>query len=233
MKKIIILLVCVLTTKTLFAHGCHPELVNCPIDGAEIKFCVIGASAAFGNYTDFQLQVDEDRFYEEQIRSCPKCHFSGHLSDFKVVYTDKEKAKIKGFLSKFNGIKIDDVTECQMAGQLKEFLKESNDKIANCFLIGSYILKMKPKSVVQRKELQNKAKHFFIRAMAYKEYSDPNEIASINYLIAELYRRTGDFKNAVKYYDEVIKSSKKSPWIEEMVTIQKKLAVNKDDNNKI
>ncbi len=69
--------------------------------------------------------------------------------------------------------------------------------------------------------------------MAHKEYSDPNEIASINYLIAELYRRTGDFKNAVKYYDVVIKSLKKSPWIEEMVTIQKKLAVNKDDNNRM
>lgn len=81
--------------------------------------------------------------------------------------------------------------------------------------------------------MQNKAKHFFIRAMAHKEYSDPNEIASINYLIAELYRRTGDFKNAVKYYDVVIKSLKKSPWIEEMVTIQKKLAVNKDDNNRM
>lgn len=52
-------------------------------------------------------------------------------------------------------------------------------------------------------------------------------------LIAEMYRRTGDFKNAVKYYDVVIKSPKKSPWIEDMVMEQKKLAVKKDDNNKI
>lgn len=34
-------------------------------------------------------------------------------------------------------------------------------------------------------------------------------------------------------YDVVIKSPKKSPWIEDMVMEQKKLAVKKDDNNKI
>ncbi len=48
-----------------------------------------------------------------------------------------------------------------------------------------------------------------------------------------MYRRTADFKNAVKYYDIVIKSPQKSPWIEEMVTIQKELAVKKDDINTI
>lgn len=233
MKNLILLFVIFITSNLLQAHGCHPELVNCPIDDTEINFCVIGASAAFGNYADFQLQVDEENFYEEQIRSCPSCRYTGLLADFKVKFDDKQKKEIKGFLSKFKRKYFDDVKECEIAAQLKEFLKESNDKIANCYLIGSYILKLKSKNIDQRKELQDKARHFFIRAIENKEYSNPIEIASINYLIAELYRRTADFKNAIKYYDVVINSPQKSPWIEDMVSIQKELAIKESDINTI
>lgn len=233
MKKIILFLAFFLTTKLLFAHDCLPQLVKCPIDNTELKFCVYGASAGFGIFTDFQLKVDIDDYYEEQIKSCPKCHFTGFLDDFKIEYSEKEKSEIKGFLAMYNGVNIDDAKECQIAGELKTFLKESNDKIANCFLVGSYVLKMKPKRIEYRKEMQSKAGYFFMKAIAAKEYKNPNELVSINYLIAEMYRRTADFKNAIKYYDKVIKNPKKSPWIEEMVTIQKDLAVKKNDSNRI
>ncbi len=233
MKKTILLLVFFLTTKLLFAHDCIPQLVKCPIDGTELKFCVYGASAGFGIFTDFQLKVDIDDYYEEQIKSCPECHYSGFLADFKIELSDKEKSEIKGFLAMYNGSDIDDARECQMAGELKEFRKESNDQIGNCFLVGSYVLKMKPKRIEYRKELQNKARQFFMKAVANKEYKNPNELASINYLIAEMYRRTADFKNAIKYYKIVVKSPKKSPWIEEMVLLQKELAVKKNDINTI
>lgn len=48
-----------------------------------------------------------------------------------------------------------------------------------------------------------------------------------------MYRRTADFKNAIKYYNIVINSPEKSAWIEEMATIQKELAVKKNDINTI
>ncbi len=233
MKKIIPLLAFFLTAQMLFAHDCHPQIVKCPIDNVEVKFCVYGSSAAYGNFADFQNKEHMDDYYQELIRSCPKCKYSGFLADFKIEYTAIEKNKIKVFLSKFNKTKIDDANQCQIAGELKELRKESNDKIANYFLIGSYVLKMKPKTDQYRKELQNKARQFFIKAVANKEYSNAIEISSINYLIAELYRRTADFKNAIKYYDLVIKSPQKSPWIEEMVTQQKELAVKKDAINTI
>lgn len=233
MKKTVLLLVFFLTTKFLFAHDCHPQSVKCPIDNSEVKFCVYGGSSAFGNYADFQRQEHMDDYYEQLMRSCPKCHYSGYLADFKIEFSDKEKSQIKGFLIKYNGANIDDAKECQIAGELKELRKESNDKIANCFLVGSYILKKKPKSAAYRKVLQSKAGHIFIKAIANREYVNPNELTSINYLIAEMYRRTADFKNAIKYYDIVIKSPKKSPWIEEMVVIQKELAVKKNDVNTI
>ena len=232
MKKITLLFV-IITANLIYAHDCLPQLVKCPIDNTELKFCVYGASAGFGIFTDFQLKVDIDDYYEEQIKSCPKCHYSGFLADFKMEFGDSEKSKIKGFLSMYDGIAIDDAKECQIAGELNVFRKESNDKIANCFLVGSYVLKMKPKRIEYRKEFQNKARLSFMKAVANKEYKNPNELASINYLIAEMYRRTADFKNATKYYKIVIKSPKKSPWIEEMVMIQKELAVKKNDINTI
>lgn len=233
MKKRILTLMLFLTTKMIFAHDCHPQLVNCPIDNTEIKFCVYGGAAAYGTLADFQLQIDLYDFYEQQIKSCPKCHYSGYLADFTIKYSDKEKDELIRFLSKYDGVEIDDVKECQIAGELKEFQKENNDKIGNCFLVGSYILKKKPARTETRKELQNKARQYFMKAIANKEYTNPSEIASINYLIAELYRRTADFKNAIKYYNIVVKSPKKSPWIEEMVIIQKELAVKKNEINTI
>lgn len=233
MIKPILALLFFLTTKLLFAHDCHPQSVKCPIDKTEVKFCVYGGSSAFGTYADFQKQEHMDDYYEQLMRSCPKCHYSGYLADFKKEFSEKEKSQIKGFLVKYKDTKMDDARECQIAGELKELQKEGNDKIANCFLVGSYILKKKPNNGTDRKELQKKAGYFFIKAVANKEYVNPIELVSINYLIAEMYRRTADFENAVKYYDLVIKSPKKSPWIEEMVTTQKELAVKKNDINTI
>ncbi|WP_281337382.1 DUF2225 domain-containing protein [Flavobacterium eburneipallidum] len=233
MKNRILLIALLLTSKLLFAHECHPQMVKCPIDNVDVKFCVYGGSSAYGNYADFQTKEHMNDYYQELIKSCPKCKYSGFIADFKIQYNDAEKVKIKTFLSKYEGLKIDDANQCQITAELKEFLKERNDKIANYFLIGSYVLKMNPQKVAYRKELQNKARSYFVKAIANNEYANPVELTSINYLIAELYRRTSDFKNAIKYYDLVIKSPKKSSWIEEMVVIQKELAVKKNDINSI
>lgn len=232
MKRLILFTV-LLMVQFIEAHDCHKQLVKCPIDNTEIEFCVITGSIAYGNYTDFQQQVDMDDFYEGQIKSCPKCHFSGYYYDFSAMYDDKEKKEVQELLSKYNNIKIDDAKECEIAADIKVFFKETNDKIANCYLIGSYVLKTKSKKAVYRKELQKKAGYYLIQAVNNQEYADRVEIISINYLIAEMYRRTGDFKNAVKYYDEVLTSKKINAWLEETAPIQKKLAMSKDDNNNI
>jgi len=233
MRKIVLLFIVFLASNLLHAHECQSQTVKCPIDDTIIEFCVVVGSPAYGYMTDFEEQQDVYRYYEEQVRSCPNCHFSGFVSDFKLIFNDTEKSAIKSFLSKYKNNKMDDAEECQIAGELKEFLKEKNDKIAQCFLIGSYVLKKKANSEIYRKELQSKARYFFLKAIENEEYANASEISSINYLIAELYRRTADFKNAILYYDYVIKSTEKSPWIEEMVMIQKGLALKKDENNKI
>lgn len=72
-----------------------------------------------------------------------------------------------------------------------------------------------------------------ISALDKNEYEDKSVIANINYLVAEMERRIGNFDGAIKYYDVAIKDSNKQDWVEEVAKEQKELAVKKDENNTI
>ena len=89
------------------------------------------------------------------------------------------------------------------------------------------------KQIDFRKELQLKAKEYLISALANNEYEDKTVFANINYLIAEMNRRTGNFEEAIKFYDLAINDLNKQDWVEEVAKEQKELAIKKDDNNKI
>ena len=72
-----------------------------------------------------------------------------------------------------------------------------------------------------------------ISALDKNEYEDKSVIANINYLIAEMERRIGNFDEAIKHYDLAINDSNKKDWVEKVAKEQKELAVKKDENNKI
>ncbi|SHF93167.1 DUF2225 domain-containing protein [Flavobacterium aquidurense] len=72
-----------------------------------------------------------------------------------------------------------------------------------------------------------------ISALDKNEYEDKSVIANINYLVAEMERRIGNFDEAIKYYDVAINDSNKQDWVEEVAKEQKELAVKKDENNTI
>lgn len=222
-----------LANNMLLAHDCKPQKVKCPLDNTIVEFCVTFGATAYGNYADFQRQDGIDNHYQEEINKCSKCNFSGYLFDFEIQYTDNEKVKIKKLLKSYKGVEIDDAKECQIAAEIKQLLKLNNDHIANCYLIGSYIAKGNSKIEKYRKELQKNVRYYLIKAIENKEYTNQTEIASINYLIGEMYRRTGHFKKAKIYFNNAINNPNKSPWVEEMAVIQKEMALNKNDNNRI
>ncbi|KAF2327297.1 DUF2225 domain-containing protein [Flavobacterium daemonense] len=233
MKKIYYVFLFVLAINTINAHTCENETVNCPLDNAKVDFCVTMSMTTFGSLKDFQQQGAIGSYYEELINSCPKCHFSGYIDDFKVKYTEEEKTKLKQFLQQYDKIKTSDITECQIAGDLKDFLSKPNNEIAHCYLIGSYLAKDKPKFLDLRKELQVKTKTFLILSIEKNEYEDKSSIANINYLIGELNRRTANFDDAVKFYDLALNDPNRQKWIDEVAKMQKDLALKKDDNNTI
>lgn len=234
MKKIILTTFIFLICQNFAnAHTCENETVKCPIDGKKVTFCVTMSMTTFGSFKDFQKQGAIGNHYEELINSCSKCHFSGYIEDFQKKYTQEEKIKIEEFLTNFNNMKIDDGRQCLIAAEIKELLNISKKEIAFCYITGSYLLRENDKETQFRKELQMKAKDNLIAALEKNEYEDKTVIANINYLIAEMGRRTGNFDEAIKYYDLAINDINKKEWVEEVAKEQKELALKKDDNNKI
>lgn len=234
MRKFILLAILLLTGQN-FAniHTCNDEVVECPIDGKKVTFCVTMSMTTFGSLKDFQQQGAIGSHYEELINTCPKCHFSGYLDDFKEKLSPEEKNKIVTFLNKFNDLKIGEAQQCLIAAEIAEFRNKQKKDIAFRYVIGSYLLRKKKNDVALRKELQLKAKNNLIDALTNNEYEDKTVVANINYLIAEMDRRTGNFDEAIKYYDLAINDSNKKDWVEPVAKEQKELAIKKDDNNEI
>lgn len=235
MKKLILIPIFLLIgTSLTHAHTCDKQSVKCPIDGKKVNFCVTMSMTTFGTLKDFQEQGAIGSHYEELINCCSNCHFSGYMDDFTVSYTQEEKDKIKQYLTRFDGQDINDARQCLIAAEIKDLLKKASKKeIGFCYVIGSYLLRFDDGQTQFRKELQLKAKDNLIVALATNEYTDLTVIANINYLIGEMNRRTGNFDEAVKYYDLAINDPNKKDWVEEVAKEQKELALKKDDNNKI
>jgi len=234
MKKIILISIILLMGQNFAnAYTCENETVKCPIDGKNVIFCVTMSMTTFGSFKDFQKQGAIGEHYEELINTCPKCHFSGYINDFKEKISEEEKIKITEYLTKFNKTAIDDARQCLIAAEIKEIQKKEKKEIAFCYVIGSYLLRENDKEVEFRKELQSKAKYNLIAALDKNEYEDKSVISNINYLIAEMDRRIGNFDEAIKFYDLAINDSNKKDWVEAVAKEQKELAIKKDENNKI
>lgn len=233
MKRNILIIIILLIQNLVNAHTCENETVKCPIDGKKVTFCVSMSMTTFGSYKDFQKKGAVGSHYEELINTCSKCHFSGYIDDFKVKLSNEEKNNINEYLVKFNGQKIGEAEQSLIAAGIKEIQKKTNKEIAFCYINGSYLLRESEKQNDLRKELQLKAKEHLILALANNEYEDNTVLANINYLIAEMNRRTSNFEEAIKYYDLAINDVNKQDWVEEVAKEQKELALKKDNNNKI
>ncbi|WP_299180748.1 DUF2225 domain-containing protein [uncultured Chryseobacterium sp.] len=232
MKKTLILFFAFVFNFT-FAHTCENESVKCPIDGHKVNFCVTMSMTTSGSYKDFQNIGAIGSYYEELINTCSKCYFSGYISDFKEKYSKEEKTIIKNYLSKLNkSKKKNEFEQCIIAAEIKEILKKNSKEIAFVYLNSTYFLR----NDLQKKELriilQKKVKDNLIIAIKNKEY-EVESIASIEYLIAEMNRRTNNFSEAIKYYNLAINNKDKEDWVEEIAKEQKALAEKQDSNNDI
>ena len=231
MKKTLILFFA-LTYNLIFAHTCENESVKCPIDGHKVDFCVTMSMTTNGSYKDFQKIGAIGTYYEELINTCPKCYFSGYISYFKETYSKEEKIKIKDYLSKISKSKKAEFEQCIIAAEIKEILKKNHKEIAFDYLNSTYFLRNELQKNEVRINLQKKVKDNLITALQKKEY-ETKSIANIEYLIAEMNRRTNNFTEAIKYYDLAIDNIDKQDWVEEVAKEQKTLAEKQDSNNQI
>ncbi len=199
MKKIILfLLIFILGQNFAKAHTCENETVKCPIDGNKVTFCVTMSMTTFGSYKDFQKQGAIGNHYEELINSCSKCYYSGYIDDFKLKFNKDQIDRIKSVLSNHKETKIDNAQQCLIAAEIKQVLNKPKNKIAFCYVTGSYLLRGEENKTKLRKEFQLKAKDNLILSLENNEYDDNTVIPNINYLIAEMLRRIGSFGRGYK-----------------------------------
>lgn len=234
MKNLITLIVVVVSFLNLSAHTCNPEKVKCPIDGHKVEFCVTMSMTTFGSYLDFQKKGAIGNYYTELINCCNKCNFSGYIDDFKRKYSSSEKETIKNTLLKYKNLKLNEAQQCNVAAEIKIALSEKNDDIANCFLLGSYLIKFDKPSNTFRITLQEKTIEYLNKAVENNEYvEDESLTATIYYLIGELYRRIEKFDDSIMYFNLSNSKEKKENWLEDILEKQKKMSVDKDSNNEI
>jgi hypothetical protein len=216
-----------------YGHTSFPKKIKCPIDGKRFTIYVTGSYTTFNTLKDFQKQGAIGDLYESYVNSCPKCHYCGYQSDFDTTFTKVAKQEILKILEPYKSSKMTDVLENEIAIKIHQYFKRDNDDIANLYLVASYFLKGDSLQTTKRKKFQLNCATFLTKAIEGKEYDKKETYATINYLIGELYRRIGDFDNAIKYYDFAINDENKKDWLPEVATKQKELAIKKDDDNSI
>lgn len=233
MKKYILLLSFIVTLCTsVYSHTGYPDTVICPICNDTVVFHLTMSMTSFDGYLDFQKRGAIGYYYEEMINSCHSCYFSGYVSDFDTTYSKSYIDSIKTVTSKHKGKTIDNPLECEIAAEIKTLTDSSFDHISNIYLIASYFLRTDSLQIERRKELQLKTVKYLEKALANDEYAK-DLIATINYLIGEMYRRTSNFDKAIYHYDLAIKDKKRQDWVKDIAIKQKELAIKEDDNNDI
>ncbi len=232
MNKQLLLILGLLVTELCFGDEIEKE-IKCPIDGKLFKISVTVGMTTSGTLYDFQKQGDLDDFYENSVVSCPICHYCGNKSDFDTTFTQMTKKEILKILEPYKQSKMTEVLENEIAIKVHQYFKRDNDDLANLYLVASYFLKGDTDQTDKRKELQLNCAIYLIKAVEKNEYDDKETYATINYLIGELYRRIGDFDNAIKYYDLALNDQNKKAWLQKVATKQKELAINKNEDNTI
>jgi uncharacterized protein (DUF2225 family) len=231
-KKILTLLLFgLLLSSYSFAYTSYRKAVKCPIDAETFTITVTTTYTTFGTMADFQKYGAIGELYQNTISSCPKCRYAGSDEDFDTTFTGTTKEDILKILAPYKNLKMNDVIECEIAGQIHTYLKSKNDAIANIYLVGSYLLKTDTTQNIKRKELQRLCISFLNKAIENKEYPEKETYASVNYLVGELSRRIGDFDNAIKYFDLALNDENKKDWLTDMAKTQKNLALKKDESN--
>ena len=216
-----------------YGHTSYPQEISCPVDGKKFTVYVTGSYTTFKTLKDFQKQGAIGDLYESYINSCPSCHYCGYVSDFDTTFNDTTKVHLLKIIEPYKSSKMDDILENEIAVELFKYFNRSNDDIANLYLVASYLIKTQTKQVDKRKELQRNGIAYLEKAIANKEYPSKSTYATIQYLIGDLYRRVGDFDNAIKYFDLALANESKKEWVSRFATEQKELALKKDDDNTI
>jgi uncharacterized protein (DUF2225 family) len=216
---------------TSWAHTSRHEQLTCPVDGVKFKVTVTGSYTTFGQYRDFAKQGAIGSLYADMVHACPACHFAGYQDDFSKPVGDETKHWVQNAQRRWGKRKLSAAEECEAAAARYAFEQQKAEAVARLYLIGSYLLRGAQGSLdEQRKAYQRAAATLYGSALAAATVG-ASERGAITYLVAELERRTENFKDALKHYAAARAEPNNPAGLVEWMNEQEQLAIKRDSNN--
>ncbi len=232
-RAAVLLLACVLAPALLSAQKEHTRNIMCPVDGTMFAVPVTENITVTGLSRDLEKLGDIGYHYSTMICSCPTCRYSGYHEDFGGPFTRKAKEDITRIIAPYKNQPPGNAVKCEIAAKLNIYFGDSNDRIANIYRVGSYLLRGDRNQESKRKDLQRQCIVYLKKAVEAREYSLDSDYITAHYLIGEFSRRTGGFSQAIQYFDMVLKSPLADPTLLKYAAEQKKAAQSRDDSNGI
>ncbi|MFN5886753.1 MAG: DUF2225 domain-containing protein [Flavobacteriales bacterium] len=223
----------IFSTQLAVAYTSYPVDVHCPIDSTEFTIFETRSYYLRGYLKDFQMVGAVGGYYRNVVHSCPKCHYSGYKSDFDTTFSEQERSTLLKILEPYKHYEMTEIQENEVAIAIKNHGKVKHSEIASLYLNSSYLIKEFPWRVRQRKSLQRNAIKYIRLAMQEKEYTEPKQYANMTYLMGELYRRLGHFKEALSCFDLARMYPNQALGMTDWIKKQRKLAKHKNRSNKV
>lgn len=199
--------ICYATTKM-------PKDAVCPVCGFKFTGYTIMSHTTVGMDTDLRPRFAGADPTENYIWTCPRCYYSNYSGFFekdqKIEKSIKTKVlkKLKPLVNIEKHTGQNDIpgwVKYDLAATISAWEKKPEIETAGLYLRASWCTR-NDGNVKMERILQRKAIKFFKKALKKHQAEGEGE-AQITYLVAELYRRLDDKKNAVKWFKKVFEKS--------------------------
>ncbi|MDP8222758.1 MAG: DUF2225 domain-containing protein [Candidatus Lernaella stagnicola] len=211
------------------------ELIS-PIDKGPVSGWRIDAFTTAGVDTDFCYLGASKSYYEKLIATDPRTGYTGYPGDFypnleKPLAPEVVKNIGKILPKEYNLGKLEPWDRYEILAKIYTWRGMPDKDIANAYLRATYTMRGLSLGENERKRVQKMRKlairHFKI-AMDKADFK-LSESPQLKYLIGDLYRRNGQFRKALRYYNDAAKMRNRPEWLEEMIIRQSARAHAYDD----
>jgi hypothetical protein len=215
------------------AHTASEQELTCPVDGAKLRVSVTRSYTTFGQLRDFAVTGAIGNLYASYVHACPRCHFAGYQQEFEQPVSAATKTWQLRQSRKWGSPQLGEAQECEAAADRYVFERRRPREIAQLYLVGSYLLRDEQgPQLVKRKEYQRAASLYLLAALAAGDVK-VDERGETTYLVAELERRIGLFKDAINHYGAALQERNNPAGLVTWIKEQRLLAEQGDGRNDI
>jgi tetratricopeptide (TPR) repeat protein len=205
---------------------------NLPVDGWKVETIVTR-----GVDTDFCYLNASDSYYQKLIATDPRSGYTGYPEDFypalKSPLSPDVVEKVKKKLPKLfpPPARMEPWDRYEIVAQIYIWRKMPEKEIGNAYLRATYTMRGLALGADERQrehDLRDKAIDYLREAETKAQFSLA-ESPQVKYLIGDLYRRNGEFKKAIRFFEDAGKLKNRPDWLDEMIVRQRARAYAYDD----